>query len=187
MRYFVGFLIAIGLIILIIVLLFGGSGDSGKSKVATSSKTLASYANTDAEASMTIDGPVNADQDHRLLKVTVGQNSVVYQEFTGYNGQVIQEKTYHNTEASYATFLRALELVSFTRGNNDSKLADERGRCPLGQRSVFEFKQGNHSFERLWVTSCGGAKTYLGSTQATIQLFKQQVPDYLALSTDLGF
>lgn len=187
MRYFIGFLVAIGLIILIIVLLFGGSGDSSKTKVPATSKTLDSYANTDAEASMLIDGPVNSDQNHRSVKITVGQNSVVYQEFGGYDGQVIQQKMYHNTRTSYATFLRALDLVGFTRGSTDTKLSDERGRCPLGERSVFEFKQGSHSFERLWVTTCGGAKTYLGNTSATMTLFKQQVPDYTTLNSDLGF
>lgn len=183
MRYFLGFLVAIGLIILILVLMFSGGG---KPKVPSTAKSLESYATTDAAVSMYLDGPINANQDHQAVKITVDRNSVTFDKFSGYQGDVTQEQTFNNNETSYFNFLRALEFSGFTHGNTDSSLSDERGRCPLSERMVFELNDGDNRLEHFWTTSCGGTKTYQGNTAATIQLFERQVPGYSKLTSSLS-
>lgn len=182
MRYFIGFLITIGLIIMLIVLIFSGGGSKPKTSTA---KPLDSYAGTDAEVSMTIDGPINADQNHQQVRVTVGTNSVTYEEISGYDGQVAERQTFHNTEAAYTVFLRSLALAGFTRGDTTPALQDERGRCALGDRYIFELNNDGNKLERYWVTTCGGAKTFLGDRSTVTQLFKAQVPQYDNLSNNI--
>lgn len=175
-RYFVGFIATLGLIILLIVLLFNGGGN--KAKVPSTSKTLNSYATTDAEVSMTIDGPIVADQDHQQIRVVVSNNDATFQHVQGYQGDVINQQSYANNVDAFTNFLFALGRVGFTNGNRSSTLKDERGYCPLGDRYIFELTQDGQTIERFWATSCGGTKTYSGNLDTTITLFQRQIPDY---------
>lgn len=183
MRYFIGFLVTVGLIIILILLLFGG-GD--KAKLPKSTKTLDSYASSNAEARLTIDGPVNADVIHQQIQINVAQNEVTYKQIRGYEGTVTKTTRYENNRSAYATFLRALALAGFTKGSLDAQLKDERGYCPLGSRYIFEFIQGDKKIERFWATSCGNPKTYLGSFRLTTQLFEAQVPNFTDVNRDTG-
>jgi hypothetical protein len=175
MRYFIGFLVTVGLIILLIVLLFHGGG---KSKVPSTSKTLTSYASTNAQVSLTIDGPINATSLHEQIRITADNANVTYEHIKGYDGQVIDTQIFANTENSYDVFLHALLHAGFTKGDNAAALRDERGYCPTGDRYIFELKQDNHSLERYWATTCGKPKTYLGAVDLTVRLFQAQVPGY---------
>ena len=174
MRYFVAFLITMGLIFLLVVLLFGGGG---KPKAPLTVKTLHSYASTDAEVQMTIDGPVNANQNHQQVRVTVGRDNVSFEQLQGYDGNVTNMQDFANTQNAYTVFLFSLARGGFSQGNNDPSLSDERGFCPLGDRYIFELIQDGRDIERYWATSCGN-KTYLGAFDLTVNLFKAQVPNY---------
>ncbi len=177
MRYFVGFIITIGLIIVLILMLFGG-GSKDKTKLPQSTKTLDSYSTTNAEARMTIDGPVNANQIHKKLQINVSKDEVTYKQYTGYEGKVTKRSSYQNNQNAYANFLRALAVAGFTRGSLDEQLKDERGQCPLGSRYIFEFIQDDKQIERYWATSCHGQKSFLGAFDINVQLFEAQVPDF---------
>lgn len=186
MKYFIGFLITIGLIILLIIMLFGGGGED-KKKVPSAGKTLYSYATTNAEASLIIDGPIVSNQEHEQIKITVNRNNVVYEAIKGYKGEVRDMKSFENTEAAYDNFLHALARAGFTQGNGDAALKDEKGYCPQGKRYIYEFTQGDRSLQRLWSTSCRGQKTYEGADQLTIELFQAQVPGYQKLADNYDF
>ena len=175
MRYFIGFMVTIGLIILLIVLLFHGGG---KPKITSTAKTLTSYASTDAQVSMTIDGPVNAASQHQQIRITVDRDNVTYQHILGYDNNVVDTQIFANTENSYNVFLHALKHAGFTKGDNSAALRDELGYCPTGNRYIFELDQDNNNLERYWSTSCGSPKTYLGAVGLTINLFQAQVPNY---------
>lgn len=186
MRYFIGFLISIGLIVLIIVLLFhhGGSG-----KVPATKAPLISYSNSDTTVREIIDQTINAPQNHRTIQITVGRDTTTFELIQGYDGNPLNTKTYPMTASAYAVFLHALQHEGYTLGNDDSTLKDERGFCPLGTRYIFEVVDGSGSdIERFWTTSCGSGSpsTFKGKTATVLQLFQQQVPDYDTLTANLS-
>jgi hypothetical protein len=180
MRYFIGFLVTVGLLIILIILLFHSGS---KTNVPTTSVTLVSYANTNSQVRLTIDGPINADQIHQQIQITVNKDTVTYDQIQGYNNTVENQQQFDNNENAYDTFLHALQLAGFTEGDTGSALKDERGHCALGKRYIYELIQNGNDLERFWSTSCGNiVKTYNGLESLTISLFEAQVPDYKALS-----
>ena len=185
MRYLIGLLVTIGLLILLIVIIVQGGGNN-KAKVPESKKSLESYSQTDAVARLTTDGPINAEQNHQQVQITVGRDNVAIATKKGYDGTVTNLQTYSNTEASYNAFLHALDHAGFTKGNADDKLKDERGYCALGSRYIFEFIQNGKTLERFWATTCGKPKTYLGALDLSLTLFHNQVPDYDKIILDFS-
>ena len=186
MRYFIGFLITIGLIILLIVLLFhhGGSG-----KVPATKAPLISYANTDTIVRETMDQVINAPDNHRTIQITVGRDNTTFELIQGYDGNPLTTKTYPMTESAYNVFLHALQHAGYTLGNDDNAAKDERGYCPLGTRYIFEVIDGSGAdIERFWTTSCGSGvpSTFKGKTPTILQLFKLQVPDYDHLTANVS-
>jgi hypothetical protein len=182
MRYFLAFLVTLGLILSLFFLLFHGGS---KPKVPLTTRTLGSYASTDAEAVLTIDGPVNANQDHQAVRITVGHDDVTFEQIQGYQNTVVNSQNYANNQDAYVNFLLALAHAGFTRGDANPNHGDERGYCALGDRYIFELKQDNKDIERYWATSCGSPKTYNGSVNLTLALFQAQVPKYSDLTQNI--
>jgi hypothetical protein len=187
-RYFVGFLITLGLIIVLIVLLFHGGGHKSTQSPEQNQVTaqeLVDFANTSTVVKMTQDGLVNAESQHQQVQITVGKDNVSYAQIKGYQGDVVNSHSYTNNENAYSAFLYSLARASYTAGSKDPKQSNYLGRCPLGSRYVFEIYDGDQLRQRYWATSCGGAKTYGGDLNLTISLFQLQVPNYSDLTQDL--
>ena len=182
MRYFTGFLIAIGLIVLIFVIIFKGGGN----KTQQQQIDLNSYANSEAIVQLTIDGPETADQTHQAVRISIGRSESRFELLKGYQGDVVKTKSYQNNQESYSVFLRALNLAGFTRGSSNPKTGDERGYCPNGERYIYELNDASDQIERYWSTSCGQG-TYRGSSTQTLLLFQKQIPDYDDLTSDVPF
>lgn len=180
MRYIIGFLISIGLIILLFVMIFRG-GDEPTDPNAT--RKLVDYANTTTVVRLVDDYPVTADQTHRQVVITVGRDSAVFTSERGYEGDVIRTQTYANNPASYANFLRALQVSGFIKGDNNPELRDERGYCPTGHRYIYEIKDGSRSISRFWSTSCGNIGSFKGKADTIRILFHKQIPDYNQFTT----
>lgn len=173
MRYFLGFLAAIGLIAIVFFLIIRGF--SGGSKDVQSQ--LTDYTATDTVMQFTIDGRVTAEQQHHAARVTIGRHESKIEIIRGYQGQVIEQVVYPNNEQAYGTFLRALQLLGYTKGSTDPKVADERGVCPSGQRYIFEIVTGSANVQRYWNTSCGGG-SFKGDSAKIRALFREQIPDF---------
>lgn len=183
-RYIIGFVVTVFLLIVLVVLLIGGNIGGGSSKkntkTTTTMKQLQDYSNSGAVVKVTIDGPVNAQQVHDQINITVGRDTTVINRNSGYDGNVVKTMTYTNTETAYNVFLNSLNKVGFDKGDNNKALKDDRGFCPIGNRYVFEIIENGQSVQRYWATSCGGTKTYLGQLGLTLRLFRAQAPDYSA-------
>ena len=184
MRYIAGILIAIGLVILTIILIVkaftGGGGAPAPQQI-----DLNSYASTAAVMQMTIDGPINADQIHHQIRISVGRDKTTIDVLQGYEGDVAKSRTFHNNQKAYAEFLHALNVAGFTHGNSDPNIRDESGYCPTGQRYVYEALSGGDDILRWWKTSCGQGN-FGGRSDVVRNLFKSQVPDYNKLTTGFG-
>lgn len=183
MRYITGILIAIGLVVLTIVLIikaFGGGGGPEQKRI-----DLTSYASTDAVMQLTIDGPLNADEEHRQLKITVGRDETTLDVLQGYDGQVIRSQSYQSNQVAYVNFLRALEVNGFINGDANPNFKDERGQCATGQRYIFEAVSGGEDVLRWWATSCGGGN-FKGDRNVVRTLFRNQIPDFSKLAQGTG-
>lgn len=184
-RYFIGLLLAIGLIILVIVLIVSSGG---KPAVPSTSAPLESYATSDATAQMTIIGPTVAPQNHSEVQINIGENQTTYTQYQGYDGSVVSTKAFPNTEASYNAFLHALDHAGFTMGTATSTLKDDSGYCSTGDRYIFEFMQNGKDLERYWITNCSGTpKTFTGDFSLNVTLFEAQVPGYGNLNQNANF
>jgi hypothetical protein len=178
MRYFIGFLVTIGLIVLILFLLLRGGGSSTP---AAKLLNIENYAyNSNATAEFIVDGPVVSDQDHREFKIDVTENTVTFTLYQGYEQNVLTTQTYSNNSSSFAVFLHALQLNGFTLGNNTKSLSDERGHCATSDRSIYSFSDGTNQLFRYWSSECGTG-TFKGQANVIGSLFKLQVPNYNAL------
>lgn len=175
MKYFLGFLASIGLIVLTVILIVRGFSGHHSSKNAPA--PLLDYANTSVEMQYTIDGPVNADQTHKALRITVGQDSTKIEDLSGYSQTVADSKMYENNQDSYAAFLRALDIAGYTKGNTAGNQKDERGYCPTGYRYSLDIVDGSDVKQHFWAGSCTSG-TFKGNVNQVINLFQAQIPDY---------
>jgi hypothetical protein len=175
MKYFLGFLASVGLIVFVFILIVRGFNGNSK-KVTTT--PLTDYANSSVEMQYTIDGPVNADQDHKSVRITVGQNEVVIETLKGYDQTVGQTQTFDNNQTSYSTFLRALDIAGYSKGNTDSSKKDERGYCPTGTRYSYDIIDGSDTKQHFWSASCSSPGTFKGNMSQVRVLFQAQIPNY---------
>jgi hypothetical protein len=184
MKFLIGFLVTIGLLIVVFVLIFRGAANNNETTPQTK---LVDYANTSTVMQFTQKGPVQADQTFGEIRITVSDQEVAIETFQGYGGTLVTAKTYNNNTAAYADFLAALDRAGYTHGNTDKALADDRGACATGSRFIMGIKNGDEDVQRFWSSSCGkGANpSFEGSTQIIVRLFHAQVPDYIKLTANL--
>jgi hypothetical protein len=177
MKYFFGFLAAVALLVLVFILIMRGFSGRGNQ----TQTQLTDYAATQTVMRMIIDGPVVADENHRSITVTIGRDTNTATLMKGYQGQVIDSKSYGNNENAYTTFLRALELQGYSKGDADPKLSNSSGFCPNGQVYTFEIVTGSDVVQQFWTSSCGGG-TFKGKASTIRGLFRDQIPDYSTLT-----
>ncbi|SRR5260221_1192282 len=183
-RYIAAFLLAVGLIVLVIILIVR-SITSGPSSSPTQVINLNSYDTTDTKVQLIIDGPVSANATHRDIVITVGMDQANIQVTKGYNNEVLRQQSYATGTDAYAAFLHALKVSGFTSGNSDPALKDERGQCALRDRFIYKVIDGaGNNLQRYWYTSCGNG-TFAGDATTIRRLFVLQIPDYSKLTSDV--
>jgi hypothetical protein len=175
MRYIIGFLIGLGLIILLFVMIFRGG--NGPAPAPNATQRMVDYANTETVVQYIDDYPVAADQTHRQLVTTVGRDQTTFTIQSGYEGKTLRTQSYPNNATSYAVFLRSLQIYGYTNGDTSAALRDDRGYCPLGHRYIFTIKNGDQNVQRFWATSCGNVGSFKGQTGSIRELYRRQVPD----------
>lgn len=182
MRYLIGFLGVIAIIILIIVLFVRGGGGP-----ETPAIDLADYTTSTSEVVFINDGPVSATQTHDVIKITVNQSEATMDVIKGYEGQVVNSRTYPMNPNAYAAFLLSLKRAGYTIGNDNADLKDERGYCPTGDRYIYELNDNGGEVSRFWNTSCGDRYgTFKGQAPLIRDLFRMQIPDYDQLTSNLN-
>jgi len=184
MRYFIGFLVSVGLIVLVIILIMRGLSGGPKPVI---SAPLSDYANTTSVVRLTVAGPIVADQQFQSYQITVGRDQTTIETRKGYEGATIDQRTYSNNQESYYNFLRALDVAGFTKGDSKSPNKDERGMCASGDRFVMQIKNGESDVQRFWSATCRGQGNFKGSTDNVRRLFVTQIPtaDFSKLTNSL--
>ena len=186
-RYLIGFGLVIVLLFAIIFMIVRGGGDNN-GKVPETKKTLISYASDDnVTITSTLIGPVTAPQNHNEIQIEVTNSQATVNIINGYDGNVVNSRSYPLTTEAFSEFLSALDKAKFTEGNTDEALRNDEGYCATGQRYVFEIREGANNIQRFWATSCRGVKTFKGNSAAVLNLFQNQIPDYDELTDDVSF
>ncbi len=179
MRYLIGLIIAIAVIIFVIIrLLIGGGSNTPQVTPAT----LANYADSDTTVRYSIDNPVQAGENHRDIIIVVGDSSATITVTKGYQGEVLNSESYPTSVEAYRTFLLALDhSANFTKGNSNPAYKDERGYCATGNRYSYDIVDGDgKEIQHFWSTSCKD-KTFQGDVGITQQLFQAQIPNFADL------
>ncbi len=180
MRSTVIIILAAIMLILFGILIFG----HGPSKPTTTVKELPTYSDTNAQVQTITDGPVNGDDVHRQVRITIDRNTRSIDIIQGYQGHVIQSKTYQNNENAYNIFLQALSGAGFTKSRK-SDIKYEYSICPTGNHFFFNLiGTGDDSTDTsYWTTSCGGG-TSAASASLVQTLFRAQITDYDTIASN---
>jgi len=181
MKYFFGFIIIVALVVFVFILVLKGFSGPAQPK---NQINLLDYANSSTVVRLFVDGPVNADSQHNGYRITIGRDANTIETLQGYKYEVIKAQTYANNNDAYATFLRSIQLLNFTRGNPDPNLSDMRGVCPTGTRYSFEVESAGQEVQRYWTSSCGGG-SFKGNTASIRTLFIRQIPDFDKITSGL--
>lgn len=176
MKYF---LISLGVVLLIIfsIVIFNRGG----SKTVTTGRkpvSLMSYApNDSASVQFSVEGPINAIENHRTTTISVSPNTRNVTVYTGYQGQVLTSKTYPNDTKSYSAFLAALNRAAFTKERPLAKGISSVSVCPTASRNHYLIVDNNKDVMDLWSATCVTG-SFAGSVQLTTTLFQAQIPNY---------
>lgn len=173
-RQIIIFLVFVIGIIVILSMLFGGS--KGSKKSVAPSFDLLKYTTRDSKVVAITDGPINGDDVHRAVRITVDRNTRRIDVIQGYQGTVIATKSYDNNQKAYDEFLHALSKSGFGKPRK-SAIASEDGVCATGRRYVFEVIDNNDSVSRTWTASCQKGNTIALPSRIT-GLFRDQITDY---------
>jgi len=159
------------------VVFFSGAKSDTTTQVDVSRDALL---NTTAgrSVSMTVRGPIVADEKFRSYQIDISANARTIKTYTGYLDTVIDQTTLGNNVASYDEFVHALDKADLAKGKQfDGDKNDTRGICATG--SVYDFKiiDGANTVKDLWTSTCRGSSGSLDAsvTQLT-NLFIRQVP-----------
>jgi hypothetical protein len=185
MRYFVGFLVSVGLVVLVIILIMRGLSGGPKPVIKA---PLSDYASTSSIVRLTVSGPIVGDQQFESYQISVGRDQVAIETRRGYQASTIDQKNYSNNQEAYFSFLRALDFAGFTKGDKNSPNKDERGTCAAGDRFIVQVKNNNSDVQRFWTSTCRGqGGNFKGNIAQVRQLFNSQVPsaDFSKLTNSL--
>jgi len=171
-RNILAVLVSAGLIVLLIVLLF--KAIFGHAAAPQKQIDVTKYADTNAVATLLIDGPTNLDQNHYQVKFTVDAIHSEIDVMQGYQSSVVKTQSYPSNTVAYASFLQSLKLLGFAHGKTTP--LDNRGYCPNGSRYIYSFDSTETDKFSFWSTSCGGASTFQGNPLGVRQLFEAQIP-----------
>lgn len=175
------FWFTVGLVVLLAVLfsiIFGGHK-------APKPATLTDTDFDNATLVYTIEGPVNARENHDSIKISISANGREFDMLNTYEYKVVNKKNYDNTPAAFDALRQALKTYGFMSQNKNSTDTSIYAVCPEGFRYVYQIIDGSgQEVYRTWSTSCGNTKvtTFAGSPAVVRQLFVDQIPDYNTLS-----
>ena len=177
----------IGLVTLARAIFFSGSSSSNQTQVDTNRQALLDT--TDGSSvSMTVRGPIVADENFRSYKIEVSPTSRTMQTYTGYLDTVLKQDTFDNNTAAYDQFVHALDKANMSAGK---QLSDEKnnvlGVCATGRVYEFSTMKNGNAVQTLWTSTCSGSQGSLKASATQLsQLFQNQIPTASSLLSGLS-
>ena len=175
-----------GLVALARLLFTGSSSSSSTPRVNVVEQNLL---NTGAEraVSMTVRGPIVAEEDFRSYRITVSPSSRQFQTYKGYLDTVIDQQMLSNNTVVYEQFVYALSKANYAKGVPfEGERNDVRGICATGRVYEFNTLTSGDSTSMLWTSTCGGSPGSLRANAAQLsQLFLDQIPEGSSITSSL--
>lgn len=177
-------LIIIVLIIVAVVAIgraiFSGGGDTPATTETDQGRTELLKTSDDHSVSLTVRGPIIADEDFKSYQIVVAPSSREMNVYKGYLDESERSKKLDNNTKAYEQFVYALDKANMMKGTepSDEELNDLRGICATGYVYEYAVRINSDSVKHLWTSTCDGSK---GTLQASVDqlnsLFLNQVPD----------
>jgi hypothetical protein len=139
--------------------------------------------------SMTIRGPIVANENFHTSVVTVAPSSRLLVVSTGYEDQQItQQVALGNNIPAYQQFVYALDKANLVKGTEQIGAAnDTRGICATGQLYQFSVLVGGKSVKTLWTSTCSGSPGSLDASYKQLSnLFLVQIPNGSSLISSVS-
>lgn len=154
------------------------SGGSTPQAIDTSRQQLLSSSEGRA-VSMTVRGPIVADENFRSYTIVVSPSSRSLTTYSGYLEAVLDRTTYTNNIPAYEEFVNALNKANMVAGEPFGDERDEvLGVCATGRVIEFALLDGGDQTEMLWTSTCSGSRGSLRANADQLgQLFRAQIPD----------
>lgn len=159
------------------VVFFSGSSTSSTVKVDTSRDALLNTA-VGHSVSLTVRGPIVADEKFRSYKIDVSSNARSLKTYTGYLDAVVDQITLGNNVAAYDQFVHALDRANLTKGKQlEGDKNDTRGICATGNVYLYTIYDGTNEVKDLWTSTCNGSPGSLDASFTQLNnLFVRQIP-----------
>jgi len=160
------------------VVFFSGSSTAPAAVVDVSRDALL---NTGAgrSVSMTVRGPIVADEEFHSYKIDISANNRTVKTYTGYLDKESGSIDLPNSVASYEEFVYALEKADLVKGDElTGDRNDVRGICATGRVYEFSVLNNGEPVKKLWTSTCKGSTGSLDASVAQLtSLFLNQIPD----------
>ena len=142
-------------------------------------KTTASYS-----VKMTVRGPITANETARSYTITVSPSKRIMTTYKGYVGEQIDSEELDNNVQAYTQFVNALSRAELMDGTPLSgEENNTNGVCATGALYEFEVRQETNTIQKLWTSTCKGAKGSLTASLGQVsRLFQVQIPSYFTLA-----
>lgn len=155
------------------------SGGSSAPVVTDVSREALLNTSAGRSVSMTVRGPIVADEEFHSYKLDISANSRQLNTFKGYLATVVDKVNLGNNVAAYEEFVHALDKADLADGTElEGDKNDVRGICATGRVYEFTILDNGKSVKRLWTSTCKGSPGSLdASVNQLTELFINQVPD----------
>lgn len=182
-------LVVIAGVVALARLLFSGvsSSSSSKQEVNVAQQHLLDTASGRA-VSMTVRGPIVADEDFRSYRVTISSNQRQFEAFKGYLNTVISQQALSNNTAAYDEFVHALDKANLTSGKPfEGDKNNTLGICATGKVYEFALLNAGAIESTFWTSTCSGSPGSLkGNVAQVSRLFLSQIPDGTTIEANLN-
>jgi len=155
------------------------SGSSSTPEIVDVSRDALLNTNAGRSVTMTVRGPIVADEEFHSYKVSISANTREITTYKGYLGTVVETINLNNSVAAYEEFVHALDKADLANGNElEGDRNDVRGICATGRVYEFSILNNSEPVKKLWTSTCKGSVGSLdaSATQLT-SLFLNQIPN----------
>ncbi len=180
-------IVPVALVVLIIVIAIAAlvslarvvffSGSSTPAVTDTSRTALLDTSATHS-VSMTVRGPIVADEEFHSYKIDISPSARQLKTYTGYLDAVVDSSSLTNNVASYEQFVYALDKANLAKGTElTGDKDDTRGICATGDVYEFTILNNDSSVKHLWTSTCSGSSGSLDASVSQLtELFTAQIP-----------